>query len=97
MSGPSASATCCGCTMKHYAQVWADRDASGVAAAWDEQKRIEGDLEAAAREACSLGGHNAADVALQAASLLAVKLSSYHDRKRAPAVRQALLEVAGAA
>jgi organic hydroperoxide reductase OsmC/OhrA len=26
---------------KHY--VWADREASGVAAAWDERKRIQGD------------------------------------------------------
>jgi hypothetical protein len=36
-----------------------------------------------------------ADVALQAAALLAVKLGSYHDFRRAPAVILALLEVAG--
>lgn len=35
-----------------------------------------------------------ADVALQAASLLAVKLNSYYDCKSAPKVLQALLEVA---
>jgi hypothetical protein len=63
----------------------------------DEQKRIEGELEAVAKETCSLGGNSAADVALQAASLLAVKLSSYYDCKAAPAVLKALLEVAGAA
>jgi hypothetical protein len=38
-----------------------------------------------------------AHVALQAASLLAVELGSYPDRKCAPAVILALLEVAGAA
>jgi hypothetical protein len=62
----------------------------------DERKRIEAELEAAARQACSLGGQSVADVALQAASLLAVKLSSYYDCEAAPAVLQALLEVAGA-
>jgi hypothetical protein len=36
----------------------------------DEQKRIEGELEAVAKETCSFGDHSAADVALQAASLL---------------------------
>ena len=82
---------------EHYARVGADREASGIGALIDEKKRIEGELEAAEKETCSLGGHSAADVALQAASLLAVKLSSYYDCKAAPAVLQALLAVAGAA
>jgi hypothetical protein len=80
---------------EHYAQLWADREASGVGPLVDEQKRIESELEAVAKEACNLGGHGVADVALQAASLLAAKLSSYHDCKAAPAVLEALLEVAG--
>ena len=46
--------------------------------------------------ACSLGGQSFADVALQAASLLAVKLSSYYECGAAPAVLQALLDFAGA-
>jgi hypothetical protein len=79
---------------EHYAQLWADREASGVGPLVDEQKRIEGELEAVAKEACSLGDHSAADIALQAASLLAV--SSFHDYKAAPAVLQALLKVGGA-
>jgi hypothetical protein len=79
----------------HYARVWADREASGVAAAVDERRRIEEDLQAAARGAFDQGGHSVADVALQAAALLAVKLGSYHDFKRAPAVILALLEIAG--
>jgi hypothetical protein len=80
---------------EHYAQLWADREASGVGPLVDEQKRTDGELEAVAREACSPGGHAVADVALQAAALLAVKLSSFHDCKAAPAVLEALLEVAG--
>jgi hypothetical protein len=80
---------------EHYAQLWADREASGVGPLVDEQKRIDAELEAVAKEACSLGGHSAADVALQAASLLAAKLSSFHDFKAAPAVLEVLLEVAG--
>ena len=63
----------------------------------DEQKRIEGELEAVAKETCSMRGNSVGDVALQAASLLAVKLCSYYDCKAALAVLQALLEVAGAA
>jgi hypothetical protein len=82
---------------EHYAKVWADRKASGVAALVEEQKRIEAELEAAAKEACSLGGHSAADIALQAASLLAAKLTSYYNCEAAPKVLQALLEVAEAA
>jgi hypothetical protein len=78
----------------HYARVWADREASGVGALIDEKKRIDGELEAAAKDACSIGGRSPAHVALQAASLLAVELGSYHDRQRAPAVLQALLKVA---
>jgi hypothetical protein len=82
---------------EHYTQLWADREASGVGALVDEQKRIEGELEAVAKETCSMRGNSVGDVALQAASLLAVKLSSYYDCKAAPAALQALLEVAGAA
>ena len=78
---------------EHYAQLWADREASGVGPLIDEQNRIERELEAAAKEACSLVGHSVASVALQAASLIAVKLSSYYDCKAAPAVLMALLEV----
>ena len=81
---------------EHYAALWADREASGVGPLIDEQKQIEGELEAAAKEACSLGGHSIGHVALQAAALLAVKLSSYYDCETAPAVLQALLQVAGA-
>ena len=40
-------------------------------------------------------GHSNGHVALQVASLMAVKLGSYDDCKAAPAVLQALLEVAG--
>jgi hypothetical protein len=58
-----------------------------------EKNRIEGELEAAPKEACSLGGHSIGHVALQAASLLAVKL----DCKCAPELLRALLKVAGAA
>jgi hypothetical protein len=61
------------------------------------QGGIERELEAAATEACDLAGSSPAHVALQAAALLAVKLSSYYDCEAAPAVLQALLKVAGAA
>jgi hypothetical protein len=81
---------------EHYAQLWADREASGVGPLVEEQKRIEAELEAVAKEACSLGGHSAADVALQAAALLAARLCNYYDCKAAPAVLEALLEVVGA-
>ena len=77
--------------------MWAEREASGVGAVVRERDRIDGELEAAAKEACSIGGHSVADVALQAASLLAVKLSSYYECERAPGVVLALLEIAGAA
>jgi hypothetical protein len=63
-----------------------------------EKNRIGGEVEAAAaKEACSLGGHSIGHVALQAASLMAAKLGSYHDCKRAPELLQTLLKVAGAA
>ena len=81
----------------HHARMWADREASGVGALVCERDRIAGELEAAAKEACSIGGPNIADIALQAASLLAGKLSSYYDCERAPGVVAALLEIAGAA
>ena len=54
-------------------------------------------LEAAAKEACGLRGHSIGHVALQAASLMAVKAGSYYDHREAPAVLRALLKVAGAA
>jgi hypothetical protein len=79
----------------HYARVWADREASGVGAAVDAKQRIEEDLQSAAQAALTREGSSVADVALQAAALLAVKLGSYHDFRRAPAVILALLEVAG--
>jgi hypothetical protein len=41
------------------------------------------------------GGHRVADVALQAAALLASKLDSLHDCKHARAVICGLLEIAG--
>jgi hypothetical protein len=78
----------------HYARAWADREASGVGAAVEDKRRIEEDLQSAAQVAFNQGGHSVADVALQAAALLAVKLGSYHDFRRAPAVISALLEIA---
>jgi hypothetical protein len=69
-------------------------EASGVGPLIDEQKRIEAELEAVAKEACSQGGHSVGHVALQAASLMAVKLGSFYDCKAAPAVLQALLRIA---
>jgi hypothetical protein len=69
-----------------------EREASGV-----EQERIQDELKAAAKEACDLDASSPFNTALQAAALLALKLSSFHDCKAAPAVLQALLEVAGAA
>ena len=81
---------------EHYARLWADREASGRGALIDEKNRIEGELEAAAKEACSLPCHSVGHVALQAAALMALKLGAYHDCKRAPDVLQALLDCAGA-
>jgi hypothetical protein len=78
----------------HYACVWADREASGVAAVVDDSRRIEEDLQSA-RGRPSTGKAIASQTfALQAAALIAVKLGSYHDLKHAPAVILALLEVA---
>ena len=82
---------------EHHARMWAERETSGVGALVRERDRIDGELAAAAKEACSIGGYSVPDVALQAASLLAVKLSSYCDCERAPGVVLALLEIAGAA
>jgi hypothetical protein len=78
----------------HYARVWADHEASGVTAAAEAKRRIEEGLQTAAKAAFDQGGHSVADVALQAAALLAVKLGSCQDFGRAPAVILALLEVA---
>jgi hypothetical protein len=78
----------------HYARLWADRDASGMGAPVEAQERVSEALTASAKEALDRGGHSVADVALQAAALLAVKLGSYHDFKHATAVISALLEVA---
>ena len=60
----------CGCTNEHYARLWADREASDVGRLIDEQNRIERELEAAAKEACSLVGHSVGHITLQAASLM---------------------------
>jgi hypothetical protein len=54
-------------------------------------------MNAAATEACDLGGSSPAHVALRAAALLAVKLGAFYEHKEAPAVLEALLKVAGAA
>ena len=59
--------------------------------------RLKLGLEVQPLAQAGLGDHSAADVALQAASLLAVNLSSYYDCKATPAVLQALLAVASAA
>jgi hypothetical protein len=69
-----------------------EREASGV-----EQERIQDELKAAAKEARDLDASSPFNAALQAAALLALKLSSFHDCKAAPAVLQALLGCAGAA
>ncbi len=71
---------------EHHARMWAERETSGVGALVRERDRIDGELAAAAKEACSIGGYSVPDVALQAASLLAVKLSSYCECERAPGV-----------
>jgi hypothetical protein len=78
----------------HYARLWADREASGMGAAVEVRERVSEALTASANAALDLGGHSIADVALPAAALLAVKLGSYHDLKRAPEVISALLEIA---
>ena len=82
---------------EHYARLSADREALGVGPPIDEKNRIERELEAASKEACSLGGHSIGHVALQAASLMAAKFGSYHDCKRAPELLRTLLKVAAAA
>jgi hypothetical protein len=73
------------------------RQISGIGPLVEERKRIEEELEAVAKELCSLDASRPANAALQAAALLAVKLGHYHDHREAPAVFQALLKVAGAA
>jgi hypothetical protein len=65
-----------------------------MGAAVEAQERVSEALTASAKEALDRGGYSVTDVALQAAALLAVKLGSYHDFKRAPAVISALLEIA---
>ena len=47
-----------------------------MGAAVEDKRRIEEDLQSAAQVAFDRGGHSVADVALQAAALLAVKLGS---------------------
>jgi hypothetical protein len=59
---------------EHYARALADREASSVAPLADDYKRIVGEWKL--REACSLGAHSVADIALEGASLPAVKLRS---------------------
>ena len=60
------------------------------------KNRIEAELETAANDAFSLGGHGLCHVTLQAAALMAVRLGSYCDCKQAPKVLLALLKFAGA-
>ena len=60
------------------------------------KNRIEAELETAAKDAFSLGGHGLCHVTLQAAALMAVRLGSYRDCKQAPKVLLALLKFAGA-
>jgi hypothetical protein len=61
------------------------------------RKRIEEELEAVAREVCSLDASRPANAALQAAALLAVKVGAFYEHKEPLAVLEALLKVAGAA
>jgi hypothetical protein len=61
----------------------------------EAQERVSEALKASAKEAFDQGGHSVADVALQAAALLAARLNTLHDCKQAPAVISALLEIAG--
>jgi hypothetical protein len=78
---------------RHYARMWADREASGIGPLIEERRRIKDEIEALATEACSLGGSSWALAALQAAAL-----SCQADGVRdVPAALLALLEVAGAA
>jgi hypothetical protein len=81
---------------EHFACLWADREALGTGALIDEQKHIKAELEATAKEACSLMGHSVGHVTLQAASPMAVKLDACYDHQEAPAVLQALQDFAGA-
>jgi hypothetical protein len=82
---------------EHSARMWADREASGIGALAEEGRRIEEELEAVAKEVCSLDASRPANASLQAAALLAVKLGAFYEHKEAPAVLEALLKVAGAA
>ena len=50
---------------EHIAKMYANREASRIGPLIDEQNRIEGELEAVAKKACSLRGYSVADVALQ--------------------------------
>jgi hypothetical protein len=70
---------------------------SGIGPLAEEGKRMEEELEAVAKEVCSLDSSRPANAALQAAALLAVKLGAFYEHKEAPAVLEALLKVAGAA
>ena len=69
---------------EHYACLWADREASGVGPLIDVRNRTEHELEAAAKEACSLVGPSVGHVALRAVSLMAAKARLVHDCNRAP-------------
>jgi hypothetical protein len=77
------------------------RQISGIGSLVEERKRIEEELEAVAKELCSLDASRPvsgpANAALRAAALLAVKLGAFYEHKEAPAVLEALLKVAGAA
>jgi hypothetical protein len=82
---------------EHNALIWAGRQISGIGPLVEERKRIEEELEAVAKEARTLDASGPANAALRAAALLAVNLGAFYEHKEAPAVLEALLEVAGAA
>jgi hypothetical protein len=81
---------------EHFARVWADREASGVAMAQDELQRIADGLRNVAKVALASRRRDAAGVALQAAALLAAELGRRSDgfARHALWIVQALLDVA---
>jgi hypothetical protein len=82
---------------EHNALIWTGRQISGIGPLVEERKRIEGELEAVAKEARTLDASGPYNAALRAAALLAVKLGAFYEHKEAPAALEALLKVAGAA
>jgi len=81
---------------EHNALIWSGRQISGIGPLVEERKRIEEELEAAAKEARTLDASRPANASLQAAALLAVKFGAFYDHRETPAVLQALLDFAGA-